>query len=522
MHYSRYTLCVEQSPDEYILFNTLTSAMVVVDREMKDYLDHLDEKRGAPHPDDVDKYLLELHDMRLLAFNKAEDDNWIRSWSLRARHDTSTLDMCIMTTFHCNFKCIYCVEEGVKDAVHMEHATAERTLGWVKDRLLSTGGRALRTNFYGGEPLLNMPVLEYLAREMSALTNRLGVTFQFNITTNGAMLTPSIVDRLVPYGLSAVKVTIDGDRAAHDARRPFLGGQGSFDRILNNITDVANKVPVMIGCNIDEENTVTIQGMLDAFKARGLDKTLYWINFTPTGRTLADTPVGYLRAGGVGQSEARGAGEPAADCVGGNGHNEQHLSMAVARQASIGDGRWEASQRRFLGYKDSPGNRGTARDEGGPTRSRPPLRHPRAGDGVCAYLTDCNAASVLIGLKKLVIDGGFRTNLTIEAGLCALKRAESFVIDPTGVIYKCPTQVGHQEFAIGHIDQQDLSDLYHTFVNLDVRNGCWECEFAPTCAGGCPYEAYLQHGSFHEAACHKDVLAEMAPATLRMQCAQMQ
>ena len=53
-----------------------------------------------------------------------------------------------------------------------------------------------------------------------------------NIITNGLLLTPEVVDRLLPYGPLGVKVTLDGDRDTHNRMRPLRGGQGTFDKIL--------------------------------------------------------------------------------------------------------------------------------------------------------------------------------------------------------------------------------------------------------------------------------------------------
>ena len=56
-----------------------------------------------------------------------------------------------------------------------------------------------------------------------------------NIITNGLLLTPEVVDRLLPFGLNGVKITLDGDRDTHNRMRPLRGGQGTFDRIIENI-----------------------------------------------------------------------------------------------------------------------------------------------------------------------------------------------------------------------------------------------------------------------------------------------
>src|SRR4029453_3736322 len=108
-----------------------------------------------------------------------------------------------------------------------------------------TGARAgpgkVRCVFWGGEPLLNLPVVYYLAEHVHAEASRRGVTLALNIITNGLLLTPEVVDRLVPYGLNGVKVTLDGDKAAHDRMRPMRGGQGTFDKIVANLKAIAGK-----------------------------------------------------------------------------------------------------------------------------------------------------------------------------------------------------------------------------------------------------------------------------------------
>ena len=56
-----------------------------------------------------------------------------------------------------------------------------------------------------------------------------------NIITNGLLLTPEMVDRLIPFGLNGIKITLDGDRDTHNQMRPLRGGQGTFDKIIDNV-----------------------------------------------------------------------------------------------------------------------------------------------------------------------------------------------------------------------------------------------------------------------------------------------
>ena len=88
-----------------------------------------------------------------------------------------------------------------------------------------------------------------------------------NIITNGLLLTPEVVDRLLPFGLNGVKITLDGDRDTHNRMRPLRGGQGTFDRIIENIRRVAGKCRIAIGGNFDESSVDSYPALLEFLKA---------------------------------------------------------------------------------------------------------------------------------------------------------------------------------------------------------------------------------------------------------------
>ena len=81
-----------------------------------------------------------------------------------------------------------------------------------------------------------------------------------NVITNGLLLTPEVVDRLLPFGLNGVKITLDGDRDTHNRMRPLRGGQGTFDKIIANVRQVADKCRISIGGNFDESSVDSYPG----------------------------------------------------------------------------------------------------------------------------------------------------------------------------------------------------------------------------------------------------------------------
>ena len=67
----------------------------------------------------------------------------------------------------------------------------------------------------------------------------------------------------MPYGLNGIKITLDGDRDTHNRMRPLRGRQGTFDRIIENVRQVANLVPITIGGNFDESSVDSYPALLD-------------------------------------------------------------------------------------------------------------------------------------------------------------------------------------------------------------------------------------------------------------------
>jgi hypothetical protein len=97
--------------------------------------------------------------------------------------------------------------------------------------------------YFGGEPLLNLPVVYDLADRLWAATQARGIPQSLSMITNGLLLTTDVVDRLVPRGLRGIKITLDGT-APRTTGCGLRGGQGTFDRIIDNIRKVAPRISI--------------------------------------------------------------------------------------------------------------------------------------------------------------------------------------------------------------------------------------------------------------------------------------
>jgi uncharacterized protein len=94
--------------------------------------------------------------------------------------------------------------------------------------------------FFGGETLMNFPLLKKVvdyAREQASAAK---VSVDFSLTTNATLLRPDIVDYLSENHVG-VTVSIDGPPELNDQLRVFANGRGSYDIIAPKVKELLAK-----------------------------------------------------------------------------------------------------------------------------------------------------------------------------------------------------------------------------------------------------------------------------------------
>lgn len=439
------------SRDEVFLMNMLTDAQAVVSNDVAALLDRL----TAVPPGNVSgltdveqEALAELAEQGFVVADRAAERLALERHFRDIREDASLLKITVLTTMQCNFACEYCIQAGEggdynRHAGRMSMATAARVGQWVEERLDRVRPRQLNLTFYGGEPLLNLPVMYELAERGWRAAQACGVKQNINVITNGLLLTPEVVDKLLPYGLAGVKITLDGDRAEHDRRRPLRGGQGTFDRIVGNIRAVAGRCKIAIGGNFDESSVANYEALLDFLKDQEFAQAISRITFKPIIRDR--------RAG------SPGATTPAAAVV-----NDGPLGGTCMTLAGSGGG---------------------------------------SQVGSCRLLDE-----KMSFLRTEIRKRGFQTSDGVHMGPCDIYRRHAYTIGPDGSLYACPGFAGEAAQSVGHIDSSQVGTRGQAASRFDVlaawRN-CGDCPFIPVCAGGCSVASHAELGDMSAPACHK-------------------
>jgi uncharacterized protein len=167
----------------------------------------------------------------------------------------------------CNLRCRYCYVDGnaalnnglmpweiAKEAVDLVFQRA----GDVPD---------ITITFFGGEPLLNKPVLRQVIRYSQQLGARRGKTVRYSMTTNATLLDDEIIGLIKRYNFGLM-ISLDGPPDVHDRMRPFANGRGSFAVAARNVKRLmARRRSVTVRCTLSNEclDRPQIVDFLEAF-----------------------------------------------------------------------------------------------------------------------------------------------------------------------------------------------------------------------------------------------------------------
>jgi uncharacterized protein len=456
---------LRDSSDVFLL-NTLTDSQIIAPAPVVALLDSLDgevlprARSGRPFDQDERDALTTLGELGFVVESRDADRRALDHYFETVRNDTSQLRLTVLTTLQCNFACGYCIQGDHDDHNRQGHKmsleTAAQVLAHAERQLDAVQPKALAVTFFGGEPLLNLPVVYYLAEHVQAAAKARGVRFTLSVITNGLLLTPDVVDRLVPLGLTGVKITLDGDQLAHDRKRPLRGGQGTFDRIVANLRAVAGRCAISIGGNFDAENAESYPALLDFLAAQPFAASIGKVNFKPI---IAD-PAPKVAPAAAGRTTG---------------------VIPLTPVASDG----------------APLGAGTCMTVAG--------AGSRAGHA--DPCSSCHFVDETMGfLRDETKKRGFQTADGVHMGPCEIHRKHAQTIGPDGALYACPGFTGDTAFATGHIAAAPSPRQARAAARFD-RIGAWkqcgDCSFIPVCGGGCSVASHTELGDMDTPTCHR-------------------
>lgn len=151
----------------------------------------------------------------------------------------------LQLTQNCNFRCAYCHYTS-NDGQQRTHSNRTMPIEMAKQAILFLRDHSIDTHevfvgFYGGEPLLEFPMIEELVG--FAEKELKGKKTHYTLTTNAVLLNDYMIQFFIKHKVDLV-ISLDGSKEAHDKNRVFAtNGKGTFNAIIEKLKEISEKYP---------------------------------------------------------------------------------------------------------------------------------------------------------------------------------------------------------------------------------------------------------------------------------------
>lgn len=226
-------------------------------------------------PDSIKNEVAELVKFKILN-HSIEDDEKVINF-VKSKIPIPAINVCYMIlSEQCNLACKYCFLGNNDDHKRSNFAlgnmsieTADKAIDFFV-RQIKLSGLDFEENkpviiFYGGEPLVNYSVLEYIAERINGMRDKeKGIkNLEMSIVTNGLFLTEECALRLKELGV-AIAISVDGFTEEANCMRVDVGGNPVFSRILKSLDMCKNiGVDVSLSVTLSEETIKDTNDILE-------------------------------------------------------------------------------------------------------------------------------------------------------------------------------------------------------------------------------------------------------------------
>lgn len=190
----------------------------------------------------------------------------------------------IAVTNKCNFNCIYCHPEASPDKNEMSEETAEKVL----DFIFSIPTSRQQIIIEGGEPLLKWELIKFLYQGAKKRSQEKNINLRFSFTSNLSLMTDKIAQELTEMNIQPC-VSFDGPKEVHDKHRPFISGEGSYDKVVYWVKRLKKDYKIRVhGIPVITKLSLKYgaKAFIDEYLNLG-ENTVFFKPFRPSGRALS-------------------------------------------------------------------------------------------------------------------------------------------------------------------------------------------------------------------------------------------
>lgn len=173
-------------------------------------------------------------------------DFGLRGNEIREKLAREVKSITLNITNNCNLACKYCpycddnAYSEIRPKKDMDEEVALTAVDFFFKHNERIRNEGMLISFYGGEPLLNMGVIEACVEYVKNKYKKYHNKVHFVINTNGTLLNDEVVSYLMDNKI-LLHISIDGPEDVHNANRLSKNGTGSYEIIISNLEKIRAK-----------------------------------------------------------------------------------------------------------------------------------------------------------------------------------------------------------------------------------------------------------------------------------------
>lgn len=167
-------------------------------------------------------------------------DKYTVGSQLESWNGSTAQSLTFIVTEDCNLRCKYCYITHKASNKKMNFSVAKKFIDYVLNSEMIKQ-HAVTLDFIGGEPLLEIELIDKICDYFKLKTYEMGISWYWNyrisICTNGVNYLDKRIQKFISKNKSklSMTITIDGTKAKHDLQRVFPDGTGSYDVVKKNV-----------------------------------------------------------------------------------------------------------------------------------------------------------------------------------------------------------------------------------------------------------------------------------------------
>lgn len=261
MKISNYVVDIELDEMRRMLYSMNSRKYYIYNKNEKEKIDCLikDINKGIYTKKEIEE-IKKLVECKILLPDGYDEIAELEYKENKVRYQDNTFQIVIIVTNACNFRCEYCIQEHEVKILTLD--SEKKILAFLKK--VTKKVNKIKISWFGGEPLLQFEMIKRMMYEIQTYGIENSCEIVSTITTNGYLLSKTIVEDIKNMKISSLQITLDGDKKSHDARRYLIGKKGTYDVIKKNMICALEKgISVVLRINIDEKNADTAKEILE-------------------------------------------------------------------------------------------------------------------------------------------------------------------------------------------------------------------------------------------------------------------